>query len=136
MPGEVTAPEGAGEGRRVAGSAAVTAALQLTSMAVGAVFALLILRQFGKSPETDGLLAAYGVYGLVLVVAGTLRTTIVAPLAQDGDPLERVNDFLGAAAIIVAGTALPFVALASPVASLLTGDLGSRAQDAATTALI
>lgn len=130
------ASQSAGEGRRVAGNAAITAALQVASMAVGAVFALLILRQFGKSPRTDGLLAAYGVYGLVLVVAGTLRTTIVAPLTQSGRPLERVNDFLGAAGVIVAGTALPFVLLASPVASLLTGDLGSAAQDAATTALI
>jgi hypothetical protein len=136
MPDGDPASQGAGEGRRVAGSAAITAALQVASMAVGAIFALLILRQFGKSPQTDGLLAAYGVYGLVLVVAGTLRTTIVAPLTQSGRPLERVNDFLGAATLVVAGTALPFVLLASPVASLLTGDLGSEAQDAATTALI
>ena len=54
---------------RVAGSAFVTAAAQVVSMALGAALAVVVVLEFGKNARTDGLFAAYGVYGFVLLVA-------------------------------------------------------------------
>jgi uncharacterized membrane protein YgaE (UPF0421/DUF939 family) len=67
--------------RGMAANAAITALSQVASMALGAVIALVILLRFGKDAETDGLFAAYGVYGVLVVVAQSFRTTIVARLA-------------------------------------------------------
>ena len=44
--------------------------------------ALLVLFAFGKTPKTDGLFAAYAVYGVLLMLAQSLRTTIVARLVE------------------------------------------------------
>ena len=123
-------------GVRFVGSAAITAVLQILSMAVGALLALVILREFGKSAQTDGLLAAYGLYGLVLVVAGTLRTTTVGPMTRGGDLFGGLDTFVGGALLIIAVTAAPFVILAGPTADALTGDLPQAAHDAAASSLV
>lgn len=123
------------EGRAVASSALVTAAAQITIMAISGVLGLLILLKFGKNARTDGLFAAYGVYGFLTLLAQSLRTTVVPRLVEGDSLYANVDRFFGALLLIFALSAIPLVALGDPLASLLTGDLGASAHDAAQTAL-
>ena len=125
-----------GQGRRLVGSAAVTAVLQLASMGIGALLAVLIVQLFGKDAQTDGVLAAYGVYSLIVVLAQTFRATIVPRLTEDDSGFGRFDEYLGATLALFVLAALPLVALGGPIAALLTGDLGDEARDAAQTALL
>jgi peptidoglycan biosynthesis protein MviN/MurJ (putative lipid II flippase) len=121
--------------RALAGSALITAVAQLTVMAVGGLLAIVILWKFGKNKETDGLFAAYGVYGVVLTVAQSFRTTIVARLVEGESLAANLDRYLGVALVLFAAIALPFLVLAHPFAELLTGGLGERAVDSADEAL-
>lgn len=119
--------------RRYAGSAFVTAVLQIGGMLIGGLLAVVVSHVFGKGPQTDGLFAAYGVYTLLLALAQTLRTTVVARMAEttSWEPLDRL---LGSALLLSAGFAVALVALAGPLSDVLTGDLPESAADAARTA--
>ncbi|MFL5780379.1 MAG: lipid II flippase MurJ [Thermoleophilaceae bacterium] len=121
--------------RGMAANAAITALSQVASMALGAVIALVILLRFGKDAGTDGLFAAYGVYGVLVVVAQSFRTTIVARLAEGPSPFAALDRYLGAVAVLFLAAAIPLLVLAEPLARLLTADLGRDAVDAARTAL-
>ena len=55
--------------RGMASNAAITALTQIASMGLGAAIAVVILLRFGKDADTDGLFAAYGVYGVMVVIA-------------------------------------------------------------------
>jgi peptidoglycan biosynthesis protein MviN/MurJ (putative lipid II flippase) len=105
-------------------------------MALGAVIALVILLRFGKNRETDGLFAAYGVYGVLVVIAQTFRTTIVARLVEGSSLFAALDRYLGAIGVIFLGAAVPLVALGDPLAHLLIGKLGSTATHTARTALL
>jgi peptidoglycan biosynthesis protein MviN/MurJ (putative lipid II flippase) len=120
--------------RRYARSAVVTAVLQIGTMVVGGLLAVLVSHLFGKGARTDGLFAAYGVYTMLLGLAQTLRTTIVARLAG-GELGEEYDRLLGSVLLLALGFAVPLVVLAEPLAKALTGDLGTPAVDAASTAL-
>lgn len=120
----------------MAANAAITALSQVASMALGAVIALVILLRFGKDAETDGLFAAYGVYGVLVVVAQSFRTTIVARLAEDRSTFAALDRYLGAVGVLFAAAAIPLLVLAEPLARLLTADLGREAVDAARTSLM
>ncbi len=123
-------------GRRVARSAAVTGLAQFATMAIGAVLAVVILLELGKNDRTDGLLAAYGVYSIVVLFSQSFRTTVVARLLDDGRSLYAAYDaFLGAVLVLFAAAGVVFVALGDPLASALTGNLGADAHDTAQTAL-
>lgn len=122
--------------RGMAANAAITALSQVASMALGAVIALVILLRFGKDAETDGLFAAYGVYGVVVVVAQSFRTTIVARLAEGPTPFAALDRYLGAVGVLFVAAAIPLLALAEPLAKLLTADLGADAVDAARSSLM
>jgi len=123
-------------GRRVARSAAVTGLAQFATMAIGAVLAVVILLELGKNDRTDGLLAAYGVYSVVVLFSQSFRTTVVARLLDDERSLYAAYDaFLGAVLMLFLAAGIVFIALGDPLASLLTGDLGADAHDTAQTAL-
>jgi hypothetical protein len=119
-----------GGGERHASNAAVTALLQLLTMGFGALVALVILALFGKTARTDGLLAAYGVYGLLMVLGQAFRTTVVPRIAAGRFAVE-LDRYLGGALLLSAVAALPLVVFAEPFAALLTGDLGAEAREAA-----
>ena len=124
------------EGRHVARSAAVTGLAQFATMLVGAILAVAILLELGKNSRTDGLLAAYGVYSVVVLFAQSFRTTVVARLLDDEDSLFAAYDrFLGAVLVLLLAAGLFFVVLGDVLATLLTGDLGSDAHDTARTSL-
>lgn len=120
--------------RRYAASASVTAALQIAAMAVGGVIAVVTLHLFGQGVRTDGLFAAYGVYGLLVSLAQTFRTTVVPRLTEAGGWPE-LDRQVGGAVVLAALLAIPLVVLGEPVARTLTGALGPAAVDAARSAL-
>lgn len=123
-------------GRRVARSAAVTGLAQLATMAIGAVLAIVILLELGKNDRTDGLLAAYGVYSVVVLFSQSFRTTVVARLLEgEGSLFAAYDAFLGAVLVLFLAAGLVFITLGDPLATALTGDLGAAAHDTARTAL-
>ena len=113
--------------RGMASNAAITAVTQVASMTIGAAIAFVILLRFGKNRETDGLFAAYGIYGIVVVIAQTFRTTIVARLVEGGSLFAALDRYLGAITVIFLGAGFPLALLGDPLAHLVIGHLGSTA---------
>jgi peptidoglycan biosynthesis protein MviN/MurJ (putative lipid II flippase) len=113
----------------------VTAVSQVVTMGLGALLALLVLFVFGKTPKTDGLFTAYGVYGVLLMLAQSLRTTVVARLVEAPSLWRAFDHYLGAVLALTLAAAVPLVALADPLAHLLTGHAAGDAHDAARTGL-
>src|SRR5918911_2571503 len=93
--------------RAMASNAAITAVTQVASMGLGAAIAIVILLRFGKDAETDGLFAAYGVYGIVVVVAQSFRTTIVARLLEGPSLFGALNSHLGAVGVVFLAAGIP-----------------------------
>ncbi len=120
----------------VAVSAALTSAAQALAMVSGGLLAVLVAIRIGADARTDGFFAAYGVYAVTVLFAQSARTTVVARLVESGDPFEGLNRFLGAGLVVFAAFGVAFVALGSPLASALTGDLPDAAHDAAFTTLV
>jgi peptidoglycan biosynthesis protein MviN/MurJ (putative lipid II flippase) len=120
---------------RLAGSALVTSATVVATMGLGAVLALAIVLQFGKTPRTDGLLSAYGVYGLLLTLATSARASVAARLVEGPSMFANLDRLLGGAVVLALAGAVPLIALGAPVADVLTGELPSEAADSARTAL-
>jgi peptidoglycan biosynthesis protein MviN/MurJ (putative lipid II flippase) len=104
-------------------------------MGLGAVLALVVLLVFGKTTKTDGLFTAYAVYGVILMLAQSLRTTIVARLLETSPMWLAYDAYLGAVLAVTVLVALPLVVLGSPLAELLTGHATGAAHDTARTAL-
>lgn len=130
MSGEPTAGE-----ERFAGSALVTSVTVVATMGLGAVLALAIVLRFGKTPRTDGLLSAYGVYGLLLTMAQSARASVAARLVEPPSMHANLDRLLGGALALALAGALPLIVLGSPVADVLTGELPPEAADTARTAL-
>jgi hypothetical protein len=104
---------------------------------VAAVVGVVIAREFGRTAETDGLLAAYGVFIVIAIAAQAFRIAVLPDLAQARGE-QRLAGELAGFAVAIAVVALPFVLLAElgsqEVAGLLTGDDGV-ARDTAADAL-
>jgi len=109
----------------LAGRVAITSIAQLGTMAFGGLLALLIARRFGTSAETDGMFAAYSVYGVFLMVAQSLRLTMVPRLARTEGAAASFVDGLGALAVIATVSAVALIGLREPLATLLVGSSGA-----------
>jgi peptidoglycan biosynthesis protein MviN/MurJ (putative lipid II flippase) len=120
---------------RLAGNTLVTAASQVVTMGLGAVLALIVLFVFGTTAKTDGLFVAYGVYGVILMVAQSQRTTIVARLVEAPSLWDELDRYVGAVLGLAVVIAVPLIALGDPIAHLLTGHASGDAHDTARTAL-
>jgi hypothetical protein len=119
------------------GSGALTALSILLLAGVAAVVGVVIAREFGRSDETDGLLAAYGVFVVLSIASQAIRLVVLPQFAR-----ARAEDRL-AGEVVAMGLSLLVVALpvlvvaelgSSWVGSLLTGD-AELAQDTAAEAL-
>lgn len=104
---------------------ALTSVSQLAVLAGAAALGVLIASRFGATAATDGFFAANSIYGMVLFVAQSLRTTAVARLVGDRT-MERFSSALGAIAWIALGWAL-VTALAAGLLAPLVLDEGSVA---------
>jgi peptidoglycan biosynthesis protein MviN/MurJ (putative lipid II flippase) len=134
LPPASGSPEAAPTGR-LAGNTLVTSVSQVVTMGLGAVLALVVLVLFGTTDETDGLFTAYGVYGILLMVAQSLRTTIPARLVEAGSLWRTFDAYLSAVLGLAVAAAVPLIALGSPLAHLLTGEGSGDAHDTARTGL-
>ncbi len=119
-------------------SGVLTAASLTVVTGVAATTGVVIAREFGRSGETDGLLAAYGVFIVISIAAHAIRLAVLPPLARARDEHRLAGElagFAGALAIIAVPILLVAVLGAGWLAELLTGDESAIAQETAADAL-
>jgi len=113
---------------------AFATALSLAAVSgIAAAVGVVVAREFGRGPETDGFFAAYAVFLVLSLVASALRIVVLPALAR-ADDLEAET---GAWAASLAVAAVPLLAvslLAGNAVARLLG-LDGRAADAAADAL-
>jgi peptidoglycan biosynthesis protein MviN/MurJ (putative lipid II flippase) len=124
---ESAPPPAAPKPGSLASSSVWAAVSQVALLGIQGVAALVILLIFGKSADTDAVFAAYGVYGVLVVMCQTLRLTVVARIVESPSPPAALDRFLGAGLGLVAAAGLVQLALGAPLARVLTGDLGPHA---------
>src|SRR5437667_8735019 len=119
-------------------SGALTGLAQVVLALAAAGAGALLAQKFGRSAETDGFLAAYGVYLVLVLAAQAFRMVVVPDLTR-----AAAEGRLGAES---RAYALAFLLLALPVSvlvaifsgslgDLITGNLPSNAADVAGRAL-
>src|SRR5262245_4486200 len=117
---------------------AVTALAIAVQSGLAAVVGVIIARKIGRTAETDGFFAAYGVF-VVLVLAATAVRVILLPSLARARAERRLASETAAYAVVVGLIALPLLAAgflaARPIADLLTGSGSEVAIDAAADAL-
>ncbi|HEX2085686.1 MAG TPA: hypothetical protein VHF89_08395, partial [Solirubrobacteraceae bacterium] len=115
----------------MATSTLMTSVAQAIAMLGGGVLAALVGWKYGTGPTTDGFFAAYAIYALVVMLAQTSRTSIVARLTGDDHaaPFAEFDRFCGAALLLFAASGVVFVLLGDELAQVMTGDLPDTARD-------
>ena len=117
---------------------AVTAFAIAVQTGLAAVVGVIIARELGRTAETDGFFAAYGVFIVFALAANAFRVTLLPRLARARDA-GRLSSETVAYAIAMAAVALPAllvgIVAARPVADVLTGFGPTAALDAAADAL-
>jgi hypothetical protein len=110
-------------------------ALSLAAAAAGA----LLAQKFGRNAETDGFLAAYAVYTLLILAAQSLRMIVVPDLTRAAAH-GRLGGELRAYAIAFVALGIPVCVLvdvlAHPLGELFTGSLPERSARVAASALV
>jgi hypothetical protein len=105
-------------------SGAITALATAVQTGLAALVGVILAREFGRGPETDGFFAAYGVFVVCLLAATSVRVTLLPALARARSD-NRLASATTAYAVSVSTVALPALALAillrEPIADLLTG---------------
>jgi len=117
---------------------AVTALAIAVQSGLAAVVGVIIARELGRTAETDGFFAAYGVFIVLVLAATAVRVTLLPSLARARAD-RRLASETAAYAVVIGLIALPLLALgllaARPIADLLTGSGSDVAIDAAAEAL-
>ena len=106
------------------GSGAVTAAGLAVQQGLAAVVGVIIARELGRSGETDGFFAAYGVFLVLAIAATAARVVFLPPLARARDEGRLLGETVGfglALAIVALPVMLVAVVGADGLASVLTG---------------
>ena len=120
------------------GSAALTATSLLVVSGFAAVVAVIIAREFGRTEETDGFFAAYGVFVVVVTASQAIRVAVLPSLARARGERRLAGTTAGfATALGLVGLPLILVALVASdqLASVLTGDGSDAAREACAEAL-
>jgi hypothetical protein len=120
------------------GSGAVTAVALAVQTGLAAVVGVVLGREFGRGPETDGFFAAYGVFVVVVLAANAIRVTVLPAFArarEDGRLGGELAAFSASLTVLLAPILVVSFVLAIPIADLLTGDRGALARDTAADAL-
>lgn len=109
--------------------------MSATAAAVGA----LLAHKFGRTAETDGFLAAYGVYLVLVLAAQSFRVVVVPDLtraAASGRLATETRAYL--VSFVLAAAAVSVVAglLRHPIADAITGSLPDRSSEVAAEALV
>ena len=119
-------------------SAALTAASTLVVSGFAAIVGIVIAREFGRTDETDGFFAAYGVFIVITLAAQSIRIAVLPALARARDERRLAGNIAGfATALVVVGVPLLLLAelAAEPLAALLTGNGSAVGEDACADAL-
>ena len=115
-------------------SGAVTALAIAVQSGLAAVVGVVIARELGRTAETDGFFAAYGVFIVLALAATAIRLVVLPPLGR-ARVARRLGQETAAWALALAVVAVPLlvvgVAAARPAAALLTGFGPDAARDAA-----
>ncbi len=117
---------------------AVTAVGIAIQTGLAALVGVLIAREFGRTAETDGFLAAYSVFIVLSLAATVIRLVVLPPLARARDGGRLGSETVGWAAslgLLVVPTLVVGTVAADPIAALLTGFGPEQAQDTAAAAL-
>jgi len=105
---------------------------------VAALIGVVIAREFGRTEETDGLLAAYGVFIVIAIAAQAIRFAVLPALARARGEQRLAGELAGFGLALVM-IAVPLVLVAELgagwLAGLLTGDESEVAKDTAADAL-
>jgi len=113
---------------------AVTAVALAVQSGLAAVVGVIIARDFGRTAETDGFFASYGVFVVVALAATAIRIAVLPALAR-ARAGRRLGAEVAAYALTLATLAVPLVVLslaaAGPLAWLLTGNGAEHAKDTA-----
>ena len=113
---------------------AVTALAIAVQTGLAAVVGVVIARELGRTAETDGFFAAYGLFIVLALAANALRVTLLPRLARARDG-RRLSSETSAYAVSIAVVAVPAlvvgIAAARPIADVLTGSGPEAAIDAA-----
>lgn len=116
----------------------MTAVALAVQTGLAAVVGVVIARDFGRTAETDGFFAAYGVFIVVVLAATAIRVAVLPPLARAREE-RRLGAEVAAYAVTLAALAVPLLAIAllaaDPVAWLLTGNGPALARHTAAHAL-
>jgi hypothetical protein len=110
----------------------VTSASMLLVSGVAALIGVVIAREFGRTDETDGLLAAYGVFVVIVIAGQAIRVTVLPQLARARAETRLAGELAGfAVALSVFALPLLLVTLlaSSRFADVLTGDGSELAQE-------
>lgn len=101
---------------------------------LAAVVGVIIAREFGRTAETDGFFAAYGVFIVLALAANAIRLVVLPPLAR-ARAEERLGQETAAWAVALAVLSVPFLVagllFADPLSDLLTGFGPTSAREAA-----
>jgi hypothetical protein len=117
---------------------AVTALGFAVQTGVAAVVGVIIARDLGRSAETDGFFAAYGVFIVIVLIGNAIRVTMLPSFAR-----ARTEGRLAGAVVSTGILVGSFVALivvvaiaaADPIADLLTGEGRELARSTAAAAI-
>ena len=120
-------------------SGVATGASILTGSAAAAVAGAYLAHKFGRDARTDGFLAAYGVYLVIVLAAQAFRLVIVPDLTRASADERLPAEFVSYASVLLT-LAVPATVLtgifAGPFGDLLTGTLPPEAADIASSAVV
>ena len=119
-------------------SAALTAVSTLVVTGFAAIVGVIIAHEFGRTDETDGFFAAYGVFIVIVLASQAIRVAVLPALARARED-NRLAGTVAGFGIALAVAAVPFLvvgeAAAQPVADVLTGSGSTTARDVCAEAL-
>src|SRR5687768_9652574 len=104
-----------------------------------AVAGALLAQKFGRDSETDGFLAAYGIYLVLVLAAQAFRLVVVPDLtraAQEGRLGAETVDYAVAFLVFTAPVVLLVALVSGPLGDALPGGLPPDAAELAGRALI
>jgi len=110
----------------------------LVITAVSALSGVVIGREFGRTDETDGFFAAFGVFIVLTLAAQAIRVAVLPALSRASEERRLAGEIAGfaiALAVVVVPLVLVAELAASPIADLLTGGGSDVARDSAADAL-
>jgi len=117
---------------------AITALALAVQTGLAAVVGVIIAQKLGRTAETDGFFAAYGVFIVLALAATAVRVTLMPNLARAREA-RRLSSETASYAVAVGVVTVPLLVIgllaARPIAELLTGFGSETAVNAASAAL-